>query len=52
MGFAEGTFGVIIGLKAHPDELKMELFDRKKHIPGAPDNSLYEKGSEIYPGPV
>lgn len=49
MGFSKETFGVIMGLKVHPDELKIKLFKKGKYIPVEPEEFLYEKGSKRYP---
>lgn len=49
MGFAEGTFGVIMGLKAHPDELKIKMHKKGKFVSVNPKSALYKRGSRKYP---
>ena len=49
MGFSPETFGVIMGLKPHSDELKIKLYKRGEFHPGEPEAHIYKKGSEKYP---
>jgi len=49
MGYSSETCGVIMGLKPHPDELKIKLYKKNQFFPEWPLSEFYKYGSRIYP---
>lgn len=49
MGFSRETFGVIMGMKAHPDELIIKLHKKGKFKPKNSEPEFYKKRSRKYP---
>ena len=48
-GFRPETFPTTMGLKPHPDELKLKLWEKGNYTPQLPDDSAYRKGTSKYP---
>lgn len=48
-GLRPETFSVVMGLKAHPDELRLKKIRRGKFIPRLPPRTIYRPGSKTYP---
>lgn len=48
-GFRPETFPTTMGLKPHPDELKLKLLEKGKFTPQLPSDFVYNKGTGKYP---
>ncbi len=49
MGCADENFGIVMGMKAHPDELRIDVSEPGKFVPEDPDADMYVQGSRKYP---
>lgn len=49
LGFSKEFFGITTGMKPHPAELKIELYEEGEFIPEDPDSSCFRINSREYP---
>jgi len=49
LGMKKETFGVVMGMRVHPEELKIKLYEEGDFIPANPGQVYFRKASKKYP---